>query len=118
MGLKTADQEEDAAFPVSFSLPWLDAGRRVSDVMVSNGCVSSLSSSQRSMLSEDHESAPLDSPFAFAGAVGAMVGLVKNEESFDCLALSLFGFDAPAAVDALVLGPFVGLLQRFERSLS
>ena len=56
------------------------------------------------MISEDHEPALLDGPFAFAGAVGAMVGLVKNEESFDRPALSIFGFGAPAAVDVPALG--------------
>jgi hypothetical protein len=110
MDMKTVDQEEDA-FPFSFSLPWLDGagmstGRRISDVKVGKGedCISSLSS-QRSMISEDHEPARPDD--AFAGVVGAVVGLVKKEESFDCTALRFFCFDAPA-VEVLVRGRLCG----------
>jgi len=111
--MKTADQEDagaarPAAFPFSFSLPcWPDvgssAGRRISDVMVGNGddSISSLSS-QRSIISEDHEPARPDD--AFAGAAGAVVGLVKKEESFDCPALSFFCFDAPGAVEVPMYG--------------
>jgi len=116
--MKTADQE-DAALPVFpfssfFSRLWLDvlrplslsAGRRISDVMVDDDCISVSSlSSQRSIISEDNEPARSDGALAFAGgAVGVVVGLVKKEESFDCPALSLFGFDPPAAVDVPVRG--------------
>lgn len=122
LGTKTVDQEEgDAALPVFFfSRLWLyvvglllslSAGRRISDVKVGNGIgvdddcnsISSLSS-QRSIISEDNELAWLDDALAFAGAVEGVlvVGLVKKEESFDCPALSFFGFDPPAAVDVPV----------------
>jgi|SRR6266403_819756 len=123
LGMKTADQEDAALpdFPFSFFfLLWLDvglllllslsAGRRIPDVVVGNGvdnCISSLSS-QRSIISEDNEPARSDGAFAFAGDVGmvvvVVVGLVKKDESLDCPALSLFGFDAPATVDAPVRG--------------
>jgi len=91
----------------------LSAGRRISDVMVGNGIdddfisVSSLSS-QRSIISEDNEPVRSGGALAFAGAVGVVVvvvvGLVKKEESFDCPALSFFGFDPPAAVGVPVRG--------------
>ena len=127
--MKTADQEEDDAallvFPFSFffSRLWLyvrlllslSAGRRISDVMVGNGigidddCISISSlSSQRSIISEDNEPARSDGALAFAGAVRGVVVLVvslaKKEESFDCPALSFFGFDPPTAVDVPVRG--------------
>ena len=120
LGTKTADQEDDAALPVFFSRLWLhvfalwlslSAGRRISDVIVGNGvdddCTSVPSlSSQRSIISGDNEPARSDDALAFIGAVGGVVlvvvGLVKKEESFDCPALSFFGFDPPAAVDVPV----------------
>ena len=117
MGMKTADQEDAAPpafpFPFSFSLLLrldvglllLSAGRRISDVMVGSGdgCISSLSS-QRSIISaEDHEVARSHGG-AFASAMEAVVGLIKNEESFDCPALSFFGFDASAVVEVPVDG--------------
>ena len=99
MGVKSADQDAAFLVPFSFSLPlpWLVEGvsgsGRISDVMVGNGDAStgtSSLSSQRSMISG--EAACCD---AFGGA--AAFGLLKKEESFDCPALSLFGFDVPVA---------------------
>jgi len=131
--MKTADQEDDAvlpAFPFSlfFARLWLcvvgllplSAGRRISDVMVGiddgDDCISISSlSSQRSIISEDNETARSDGALAFAGAVGGVVvmvvGLVKKEESFDCPALSFFDFDPPAAVDVPVRGRGRGRLR-------
>lgn len=116
--MNSADQEDDVALPVFpfsffFSRLWpcvverlsLSAGRRISDVMVGNGISISSLSSQRSIISEDNEPARSDGALAFAGAVGGLVvvvGLVKKEESFNCPALSFFGFDPPAVVDVLV----------------
>ncbi len=82
--MKTADQEDDAvlpAFPFSlfFARLWLcvvgllplSVGRRISDVMVGiddgDDCISISSlSSQRSIISEDNETARSDGALAFA----------------------------------------------------
>ena len=71
---------------------------------IDDDCISISSlSSQRPIISEDNGPARSDGALAFAGAVGVVVvGLMKKEENFDCPALSLFGFDPPAAVDVPV----------------
>jgi hypothetical protein len=105
-------------FSFFFSRLWLYAGllslsggKRIADVMVGNGIDDdyisiSSPSSQRSMISEGNEPVRSDGALAFAGAVVVVVvvGLVKKEESFDCPALSFFGFDPPAAVDVPARG--------------
>jgi hypothetical protein len=74
--------------------------------MVGNGIgIDDSLSSQRSIISEENELARSDCALAaLACAMGGVVvvGLVKKEESFDCPALSFFGFDPPAAVDVPV----------------
>lgn len=102
MGVKSVVQDAALLVPFALSLPglwlWLVEGvsgsGRISDVMVGNGDAStgtSSLSSQRSMISTD-EAFCCD---AFGGA--AVFGLPKKEESFDCPALSFFGFDVPVA---------------------
>ena len=95
MGVKSVDQDVTLVAPFSLSLRWLVEGvpgeRRMSNVVVgSDGASTDTSSlsSQRSMTSGE---------VACGDDLGrgAVFGMLKKEESFDCPALSFFGFDVP-----------------------